>query len=140
METREMICIGCPLGCPLTVSINTSEEGIRKTEITEEDIAVTGNTCKNGEIYAKKEVLHPERMITSTVPAENGICPQVPVKTKTTVPKEMIFAVMDEIHRAAVKAPVKIGDVIIPDVCGTGVDIVAAGNCENKTLSKRTEF
>jgi len=120
METREMICIGCPLGCPLTVAVE-QKDGL----LTEEAITVSGNTCKNGEIYAKKEVLHPERMVTSTVPVEGGVLPRVSVKTRTTVPKEKIFAVMQEIRRAKLKAPVAIGDVVLADVAGTGVDVAA---------------
>lgn len=128
METRELICIGCPLGCPLNVSIDASEEEINAKNVTEEKINVTGNTCKNGEIYAKKEVLHPERMITSTVPVEGGILVRVPVKTKTTVPKEKIFACMEEIHKLKAKAPVAIGEVLLCDCAGTGVDIIATAD------------
>lgn len=125
MVTREMICIGCPLGCPLEVLI--AESGSKK--LSEEDITVQGNTCKNGEIYAKKEVLHPERMVTSTVKVEGGNYPKVSVKTRTSIPKESIFAVMEEIKHAKCKAPVSIGDVVLENCAGTGVDIVATANC-----------
>ena len=128
MEKRELICIGCPLGCPLTVTVDASAEELKAGKVTEEKITVAGNTCVNGEIYAKKEVLHPERMITSTVPVEGGETVCVPVKTAATVPKEKIFACMEEIHRITAKAPVSIGDVILADCAGTGVDIVASGN------------
>ncbi len=84
---RELICIGCPLGCPLTVTM----EG---TEIT-----VTGNTCKRGEIYAKKEVTNPTRVVTSSVHVEGGVIAMVSVKTKDDIPKDKIFACMEEIHQ-----------------------------------------
>jgi len=108
MEVRELICIRCPLGCPLTVRI----EG--------DQVEVTGNSCSRGEEYGKKEVLSPTRVVTSSVP----------VKTKQDIPKDKIFACMEEIRKMEVSAPVSIGDVIIPDCAGTGVSIVATRNVE----------
>ncbi len=113
METRELICIGCPLGCPLTVKMDG------------EDITVSGNTCKRGDDYARKEVLSPTRIVTSTVHVTGGIIEMVSVKTKTDIPKDKIFAIMDEIRKAAVEAPVSIGDMIIENCAGTGVPVIA---------------
>jgi CxxC motif-containing protein len=39
---------------------------------------------------------------------------------------------MEEINKVTIKAPVKIGDVVIKDVLGTGVDIVATRNIHQK--------
>lgn len=116
MEKRELICIGCPLGCPLTVTIDG------------EQISVAGNTCKRGEDYGKKEVTNPTRTVTSSVRVENGVISMVSVKTKTDIPKGKIFACMEEIQRTSVKAPVHIGDVIVKDCAGTGVDVIATKN------------
>lgn len=113
MEVRELTCIQCPLGCILTVS---QEDG---------QIKVSGNSCLRGEEYGRKEVLSPTRMVTSTVPVTSGEIGMVSVKTKNDIPKDMIFACMEEIGRTRVKAPVSIGDVIIPDCAGTGVPVVA---------------
>ena len=118
MEKRELICIGCPLGCPLTVTM----EG---TEIT-----VTGNTCKRGEIYAKKEVTNPTRVVTSSVHVKDGVIAMVSVKTKDDIPKDKIFACMEEIRRVSVAAPVHIGDVVIENCAGTGVPVIATKNVE----------
>ena len=118
MEKRELICIGCPLGCPLTVTM----EG---TEIT-----VTGNTCKRGEIYAKKEVTNPTRVVTSSVHVEGGVIAMVSVKTKDDIPKDKIFACMEEIRKVAVAAPVHIGDIVIENCAGTGVPVIATKNVE----------
>ncbi len=120
MEVRELICIGCPLGCPLTVRMEGSE------------ISVTGNTCKRGEDYAKKEVLSPTRIVTSSVPVKGGVIGMVSVKTKSDIPKDKIFQVMKEIHEASAQAPVAIGDVIIPDCAGTGVPVIATKAVEVK--------
>ena len=113
MEEKNLTCIGCPLGCALKVTI----EG--------ENVTVTGNTCKRGADYGAKEVTHPTRIVTSTVCVKNGTIPMVSVKTAQDIPKEKIFDVMKELNRVVVKAPVHREDVIVSDICGTGVDLVA---------------
>ncbi|WP_313583265.1 DUF1667 domain-containing protein [Lacrimispora sp.] len=118
MEVRELICIRCPLGCPLTVSIEGDQVG------------VTGNSCGRGAEYGKKEVLSPTRVVTSSVRVLGGDLEMVPVKTKQDIPKDKIFVCMEEIRKMEVSAPVSIGDVIIPDCAGTGVSIVATRNVE----------
>ena len=82
METRNLICIGCPLGCPVTVTIDG------------ENINVTGNTCPRGADYAKKEVLSPTRIVTSSIRVDGGDIAMVSVKTKSDIPKSKIFDVM----------------------------------------------
>ena len=114
MEIRELICIGCPLGCPLTVTI---EEG----EVTQ----VKGNTCPKGDAYARKEVTNPTRIVTSTVCVDGGVAPMVSCKTASDIPKDKIFAVTEALKNVRVKAPVAIGDILLGDVAGTGVDIIA---------------
>lgn len=116
MEVRELICIGCPLGCPLTVRI----EG--------EDVQVTGNTCNRGADYAKKEVLSPTRIVTSSVHVSGGEIEMVSVKTKEDIPKGKIFDCMEEIRKVNIPAPVSIGDVVIADCAGTGIPIIATKN------------
>lgn len=114
MEKRELICIGCPLGCRITVMLDQGK-------ITE----VTGNTCARGDDYARKEVLNPTRIVTSTVCVEGGRLAALPVKTKQDVPKSKIFQVMEELKDVVVKAPIHIGDHVLENVAGTGVPIVA---------------
>ena len=117
MEKRELTCIGCPMGCALTVELEGSEI-----------LSVKGNTCPIGDKYARNEVLHPERTVTSTVVIEGSDRPRLSVKTAGNIPKDKIFVCMNEINAVRLKAPVKIGDVVIPNVCGTGVDVVATRN------------
>jgi CxxC motif-containing protein len=119
METRELTCIGCPMGCLLTVTLDNGE-------VTE----VKGNTCANGDIYARKEVVNPTRIVTSTVKIEGGDKERVSVKTANDIPKSKIFEVMKDIDAACVKAPVHIGDVLVKDVAGCGVDVIATRNVE----------
>ena len=111
----ELICITCPRGCHLQV---------------DENLNVTGNMCPRGAVYAKAELTHPVRMVTSSVSVISKTATRLPVKTKDPIPKELIFKIMEEIEKVEVKAPIKIGDVIIKDVLGTGVDIVATKNIE----------
>lgn len=117
MEKRELTCIGCPMGCMLTVSLENGE-------VTE----VTGNTCPKGDIYARKEVVNPTRIVTSTVRVLSGEKERVSVKTAADVPKSKIFEVMRDIDSAAIKAPVHIGDIVLSNAAGTGVDVIATRN------------
>lgn len=120
MTVRELTCISCPLGCALRVELN--ENG--------EVISVSGNTCKRGEEYGRREVTAPVRAVTSTVRVSGGTAPVVPVRTNGNIPKEKIFDCMDEIRSASVNAPVKIGDVIIKNVADTEIDIIATKDVE----------
>lgn len=119
METRNLTCIGCPMGCQITVEL----EG-------DKILSVNGNNCAVGDRYARQEVIHPERTVTSTVVITGGDKPRLSVKTAHNIPKDKIFDCMAEIDRVRVKAPVHIGDVVLKDVCGTGVDVVATRNVE----------
>lgn len=114
METRELICIGCPMGCPLTVTL----EGGAVAE-------VKGNTCPRGDAYGRKEVTHPTRIVTSTVRVRGGALPAVSCKTRTDVPKDKIFDVVRALREVEVPAPVSIGQVLLEDAAGTGVAVVA---------------
>lgn len=119
MEVRKLICINCPMGCPMEV---TMENGEVKS--------VTGNTCPRGDAYARKEVTDPRRIVCSTVPCEGGDHLTLPVKTATDIPKGKIFDVVAALKDVKVAAPVKVGDVVLANVAGTGVDIVAARTVE----------
>ena len=117
MEIRNLTCIGCPMGCPLTVKLEDTEV-----------INIEGNTCKRGAVYGKKEVTNPTRIVTTTVRVSGGAVTVVSVKTKEDIPKGKIFDCVDALRDVCVEAPVQIGDVILENVAGTGVDIVATGN------------
>lgn len=119
MEKRELTCIGCPLGCAVTVSMNGGEV-----------VSVEGNTCKRGAEYARKEVTNPTRIVTSTVVVTGGKDATVSVKTRTDIPKEKIFDCVRALKGVLVSAPVHIGDVVLADVAGTGVDMIATSNVE----------
>ena len=119
MEIRNLTCISCPMGCPITVEM----EG-------EEIISVTGNTCKRGEVYARKEVTNPTRIVTSTVKVRGGAADMVSVKTKEDIPKGKIFECARALKGVEIEAPVHIGDVVVQNAAGTGGDIVATKNVQ----------
>ena len=110
---RELICICCPRGCRLTAQITDG----RVTQ-------VTGNHCKRGETYAVSEVTAPVRMVTTTVRTQEGV--SVPVRTAAPIPKEKIFACIEQIKAVELHLPVRCVDVILADAAGTGVAVVAA--------------
>ena len=111
---RELLCIQCPLGCPITVTMD--DDGNIQS--------VRGNTCKNGEAYAISECTNPKRTLTTIIPVEGGTIP-VSVRSEAPVDKDKVFDCLKLLR--AVKAPrgVRIGDVIARNVLGTGINIIA---------------
>ncbi len=108
---RTITCIVCPRGCTMTADIQG------------ETVTVTGNACPRGEKHAVGECTNPVRSLTSIVRVGNREDTMVSVKSAAPIPKGKMFEIMDLIHRTAVEAPIHIGDIVIPDICGT--DIVA---------------
>lgn len=119
---KEMICIVCPMSCHINVTMN--ENG----EITQ----VTGNNCPRGDIYVRKELTNPTRMLTSTVRIIGGIYDRLPVITSSDIPKDKMFDVMAELNKVVVTAPVQVNQVIIKNVCNLGVDIIASRSMDAK--------
>lgn len=114
---RTLTCILCPNGCELEVEY----EG---TVIR----SVSGNKCPKGAGYAEQEIVNPMRNIASSVDLEGGTMPLVSVRLTGPIPKAKIMDVMEVIRKTTVKAPVSIGDVLIPDVLGLHVDVIATRN------------
>ncbi|WP_372713605.1 DUF1667 domain-containing protein [Ilyobacter sp.] len=108
---KEMVCIVCPIGCHMEID---DSDGFK----------VTGNKCPRGEIYAKEEMTAPKRIITSTIKIKGGIHKVVPVKTDGGIPKELNFECMKIISELEVEAPVKMGEVVVKNILGSGVNLV----------------
>ena len=117
-ETEIITCINCPVGCRMEVV----HEG-------ENVISVTGNTCKRGDAYARQECVAPLRMVTAVAPVRDRQMP-VSLKTRTPIPKKLINDCMKAVMETSFEAPIHAGDVLIPDVCGTGVDVIATKTVE----------
>ena len=114
MEKRELTCIGCPMGCALTVSLEAGKV-----------VSVEGYTCKRGRDYGEKECTNPMRTVTSSVPVTGGAIAMVSVKTASDIPKGKIQECMEAIHTATAQAPVHLGDVILTNIADTGVNLIA---------------
>lgn len=122
-ETKSMTCIICPMGCSMEVTID-SDNGI--STVTK----VTDNNCPRGPEYVKKELLNPTRTLTTTVTVSGGEQPIVPVKTAGEVPRSLLFQCMEVIRRSVCSAPVKRGQVIVYDLLGTGINVIACCNVD----------
>ena len=111
---QTITCINCPVGCRMTVTLSDCGDFV----------SVSGNTCPRGASYARQECTLPERMITAVIPVSGSRTP-LSVKTSAPVPKSMIQAVMTDLGRLTVAAPVRMGQVVLPNVLQTGSDIIA---------------
>lgn len=111
---KNMICIECPKGCALAVDIENGKV-----------VKVEGAKCPKGAAYAVMEVHEPMRILTATIASERLSLKLVPVRTNKPIPKKDILRAMEEIRKAKIKAPVKVGDIIIKDLLGLGVKVVA---------------
>jgi CxxC motif-containing protein len=111
---KEITCIVCPIGCKILVK----SDG-KRAEI------LSGEKCKKGIDYAMHEALDPRRMLTTSILVDMGEWPLVSVKSSHPVPKNKVFDVLKEIKKSRVNAPVKSGQILIKNVAGTGLNIVA---------------
>lgn len=110
------LCIGCPLGCRL--------------EVEEDDhghiVEVRGFACRRGKEFAEREHTDPRRMVTTTVAVSGGRWPRLPVRTTDAVPKDRVVELCVALRRVEMQAPVRMGEVVMADALGTGVDVVAS--------------
>lgn len=119
-EEKIVTCINCPMGCRVTVRF---EDG--------EIVSVEGQTCKRGETYARQECVEPRRMVTAVLPVEGGETP-ASVRTVAPIPKALIPDVMRELSSLSLRAPISLGEVVVSDVCKTGVDVIATADVARK--------
>lgn len=112
---KEMICVNCPMGCHLVVEM---EEG--------QVVSITGNRCPKGEAYGRQECIQPMRYLTTTVRIHGAIHRVLPVISEKEIPLELMKAAMEEVRFAEVKAPVQEGDVVLKNLAGTGVNLIAS--------------
>ncbi len=109
---KELICIVCPRGCHLKVS--------------EETLEVSGNACPRGAEYGKNEISCPMRTVTGSVGIKGAIHPRLAVRTDKAVPKDKMFEIMDVLHSFETTSPVKRGQLLIENICGTGANIISS--------------
>lgn len=109
---RELICIVCPKGCHLAVDEANG-------------FSVTGNDCEKGEKYGFDECTNPVRVVTGTVRILGGTHPMCPVKTDGVIPKNLVMEAAKALDKVQIASPIKTGDTVLENVCGTGVNFVA---------------
>ena len=117
-EEREVLCTRCPKGCRLNLRIE------------DDDIIVRGYECRLGEEYGKQEAENPKRVVPTTVKIRDARWPRLPVRTDDSIPIDKIDDVMEEVTGLVLDAPVKKGEIIIEDVAGTSVSIIAERDME----------
>lgn len=115
---KNLTCIVCPRGCTLTVTLDSALEN--------PVVSVEGQGCKRGVDYATAECTHPTRVLTTTAPTVDGGV--VPCKTDRAIPRELLFEAMKAVNSLSAPAVVRIGDILLPDLLGTGANIVATAN------------
>lgn len=115
---RTYTCIVCPRGCRITVA-----EG-------PEGPVTSGQGCPRGRDYALAEHVRPMRTITTTVALDGSRARRLPVVGTAPVPRELLRPCLEEVYRVRVEAPVAAGQVVLANVLGSGVDVVAAAPAE----------
>lgn len=113
---KQLVCIGCPRGCRLTIDEKDGE------------YIVTGNTCPRGKEFAISEMTAPKRTICSTVKTVFSDVPVLPVRVSDDIPREKIFDVMREINAVTLTERIGRGDAVIKNVLGLGVDVIATSD------------
>ncbi|MCK9526469.1 MAG: DUF1667 domain-containing protein [Limnochordia bacterium] len=115
---KNITCTVCPMSCNIELTLGEDNE----------ILSLTGNNCARGKVYATSEHMHPERTLTSIVKARGGVHPVLPVRTNKPIPKDMLKEGMQVAATIEAEAPIKMGDVIVPNFLGLGVDLVATRN------------
>jgi len=109
---KELVCIVCPMGCRLQVD-------------EANDFSVSGNRCPRGAEYGRRELTAPTRVVTGTVVIRGAAIPRLPVKTSGEIPKDLVRSAAAALNGVIAQAPVQRGDVVLRNVCSSGVDFIA---------------
>lgn len=127
--TRHFHCTTCPSECALTIETRIDENGV------EHVLSVQGNRCARGRKFAEQEIIRPMRILATTIVVRGGDEKLLPVRTARPIPRDLHLSAMRDIRHASVTAPVHMGDVVMSDLLGTGVDLVASMNVDTQKLA-----
>ncbi len=111
---KDIRCIVCPTGCLVHV------------ENVNGELIIEGHSCKRGEDYAREEFISPKRILTTTMLVENGFLPLIPVRSDRPIPKDRLRDTLKEIAQTIADAPIKMGDILIENVLGLEINIIAS--------------
>lgn len=121
IETLQFNCTTCPSECLLTVEVERDADGA-----VVEVRSVTGNSCPRGDKFAHQELICPMRVLTTTIAVSGGDEALLPVRTAEAIPLALHAQAMNFIRGLVVNAPIRIGDVVLEDLLGTSIDLVAS--------------
>lgn len=127
--TRHFHCTTCPSECALTIETRIDENGL------EHVLSVQGNRCARGRKFAEQEIIRPMRILATTIVVRGGDEKLLPVRTARPIPRDLHLSAMRDIRHTSVTAPVHMGDVVMSDLLGTGVDLVASMNVDTQKLA-----
>lgn len=127
--TRYFHCTTCPSECALTIDTSIDENGV------EHVLSVQGNRCARGRKFAEQEIIRPMRILATTIVVREGDEKLLPVRTARPIPRDLHLRAMRDIRHASITAPVRMGDVVMSDLLGTGVDLVASMNVDAQKLA-----
>lgn len=113
-------CTTCPSECSL--SVTADRDGSDEPCV----LSVTGNRCARGEAFARQEIVRPVRVLTTTVLVNDGDERLLPVRTAAPIPRDLSVEAMRSLRSVVVDAPMRMGDTVLADVLGTGVDVIAS--------------
>lgn len=125
VETLQFNCTTCPTECLLTVEVERDADG-GVVEVR----SVTGNSCPRGDTFAHQEPTCPMRVLTTTVAVSGGDEALLPVRTAEAIPLALHAQAVDLIRGLVVKAPIRMGDVVLEDLLHTGIDLIASMDIE----------
>ena len=129
-ETLQFNCTTCPSECLLTVEVEHDANGT-----VVEVRSVTGNNCPRGDKFAHQELTCPMRVLTTTVAVSGGDEALLPVRTAEAIPLALHAQAMDLIRSVVVEVPIRMGDVVLEDLLGTNIDLVASMNIDRAQVA-----
>ena len=125
IERKHFTCVTCPIGCEIDVEL-------KDTDV----VSIEGSKCAKGKEFVLQELEEPMRILTTTVRMKGAKWAMLPVRSDEPIPKRLLFAVMKELANIELQAPVKMSDVIVGDIAGTGANIVATRNMKRERKGK----
>jgi CxxC motif-containing protein len=125
VKPTRFTCVICPTGCSITVSAPASGP-----------LQITGATCKRGKEYAEQEYREPKRMLITTMRIDGGVLPVLPVRSDKALPKQRIFEAVQFVSTIALRAPIKMGTVVVPNLLNLGVDVIASRDMRERQPSR----
>jgi CxxC motif-containing protein len=128
---KKIRCIVCPEGCSMQAEYETDSKKI---------FSLSGQNCKRGIKFAEAEITNPLRMLTTTISIDSRISQRLPVRSNVPAPKEKIASMVKAVKQIRAKAPIKMGEIIMANILGTGVDIISSATVEGLFEGPKSKF